>query len=145
MLAHILAIPRTAPASGGPAVRRPASVKRIAVGGLIAAAAVTATLAAPMPWSGHPNPADAFAVQRHRDGSVSVVVHWKQLAHPAELQGAVDKAGARVRVLTGPERPGRSPATSRTARNTERAPFGSQRGLEFGAVRDVAPFGTSRR
>ena len=106
MLARILDTPRTTAAPARPAGRRPPSVRRIAVGGLLAAAAVTAAVTAPTPWGGHPSPADAFAVQRHDDGSVSVVVHWPELDHPDQLQRALDAAGAPVRILTGPNPPG---------------------------------------
>ena len=106
MLATILATPRVEPAS-----RRPASVKKIAVGGLLAAAAVTVALAAPMPWGGHTTNADAYTVQRHSDGSLRVVVHWDQLADPAKLQQALDRAGAPVRVLVGTDGPGQAPST----------------------------------
>jgi hypothetical protein len=111
LLESILTTPRVEPASGRRVARRPASVKRIAVGGLLAAAAVTAALAAPMPWGGHANVADAYTVQRHSDGSLSVVVHWDQLADPAKLQQALDRAGAPVRVLVGTDGPGQVPST----------------------------------
>jgi hypothetical protein len=97
VLERIVATPRH-----DTATRRPASLKRIAVGGLVAAAATTVALAAPMPWNGgHPSEAAAYTVDRHRDASVSVVVHWNQLSDPAALQRALDEAGAPVRVLTG--------------------------------------------
>jgi hypothetical protein len=97
MLDQILATPRQTPVPP----RRSASVKRIAVGALLAAAAVTVALAAPMPWNnGHPSEAAAYTVQRNGD-AVSVVVHWNQLSDPAKLQQALDAAGAPVQILTG--------------------------------------------
>ena len=108
MLDRILATPRDHMVS-----RRSASTKRIAVGGLLGAAAATVALTAPMPWDGsHPSEADAYTIARHSDGSVSVVVHWDQLSDPAKLQQALNAAGAPVRVLTGPETPGGTPPTS---------------------------------
>jgi len=102
MLDSILATPRDHAVQ-----RRTASTKRIAVGGLLGAAAATVALTAPMPWDGsHPSEADAYTIARHSDGSVSVVVHWDQLSDPAKLQQALDAAGAPVRVLTGTETPG---------------------------------------
>jgi hypothetical protein len=105
MLQRIMTAPRHHPVS-----RRPASVKRMALGGLFAAAAVTVALTALMPWEGgHREEAAAYAVDRHSDGSVSVVVHWSQLSNPAQLQQALDRAGAPVRILTGTETPGSAP------------------------------------
>jgi hypothetical protein len=93
--------------------RRPASAKRIAVGGLLAAAVVTVAVAAPMPWDGdHSGTTAAYAVDRHHDGSVSIVVHWNQLSDPARLQQALDAAGAPVRILTGTDLSGSTPPTN---------------------------------
>jgi hypothetical protein len=111
MLADILATPRVDPASRRRVALGPASVKRIAVGGLLAGAAVTAALAAPRPWGGHGNEADAYTVQRQSDGTLRVVVHWDQLADPAKLQQALDRAGAPVRVLVGTDGPGQAAST----------------------------------
>lgn len=108
VLDHILATPRDHTAS-----RRSASTRRIAAGGLLGAAAATVALTAPMPWDGsRPSEADAYAIARHSDGSVSVVVHWDQLSDPAKLQQALDVAGAPVRVLTGTASAGGVPPTS---------------------------------
>lgn len=101
MLERILAAPRHHPVQ-----RRSASVKRIAVGALLAAAATTVVLTTP--WNGgRSSEAAAYTVDRHPDGSVSVVVHWSQLADPAALQQALDQAGAPVRILTGTTTPGK--------------------------------------
>jgi hypothetical protein len=108
MLHRILAAPRHQPVP-----RRPASVKGIALGALLAATVVTVALAAPMPWDGgQPSEAAAYEVDRHGDASVSVVVHWNELSDPAKLQQALDAAGAPVRILTGTQTPGTTPSTT---------------------------------
>jgi hypothetical protein len=107
VLQRILSTPRQHP---GP--RWTAPVKRLTVGAVLAGAAVTVALVAPMPWDGgHPGAAAAYAVDRHGDGSVSVLVHWNQLSDPASLQAELDAAGAPVRILTGTAHPG-APASS---------------------------------
>lgn len=90
---------------------RAGSARRITVGALLAAAAITVVLAAPTPWDGgHPNTAAAYTVQRHGE-AVSVVVHWNQLSDPAKLQQALDRAGAPVQILAGTVT-GKAPSTA---------------------------------
>jgi hypothetical protein len=78
----------------------PRALKRVVVGGTLAGAAATVLLAVPMPWD-HDGPgsaASAYAVTRDR-GAVRVTVHWGDLRDPAALQGALDRAGAHVKVF----------------------------------------------
>lgn len=103
LLAELLAGPRgDAPerrhAAAG-AARRP--VRRVVLGGVLAAAAVIVGLAAPMPWDrGGPGVTSAaFAVTKEAGGAIRVSVHWNELSEPAALQSALDRAGARVRLL----------------------------------------------
>lgn len=87
------------------------SLRRVAVGGVLAAAAAVAVLVVPMPWD-HSGPqlgSKAYAVERHSDGSVQIVLHWDELNDPSGLQHALDAAGARTVVLFGDVIPGKDP------------------------------------
>lgn len=80
------------------------SLRRIAIGGALAGAAAVAALVLPMPWSHKGLGGDrAYAVVRTADGSVRVVLRWSKLNDPSGLQAALDKAGARTKVLFGKE------------------------------------------
>lgn len=108
MLADILAQPR--PAHRHRAMQMPRGpVRRVLVGGVLAGALATVALAAPMPWDGGGSGlgSSAYAVTRGDDGSVHIAVRWSQLTDPAGLQRALDRAGARTKVIvhtvgTGP-------------------------------------------
>ena len=77
------------------------AIRRIAVGGVLAGAAVTFALAAPMPWNQGESGsgAAAYAVTRDDAGAVHFAVHWSRLTDPAKLQTALDRAGARTRIF----------------------------------------------
>lgn len=114
MLRRILA----QPAAGA---RRGSSLRRVAVGGVLVGAAATAALVLPIPWDGH-GPGlggRAWAVVRHGDGSVGITVRWSELSDPAALQNALDRAGARTRILVGtetgavPDEPSQVPACAK--------------------------------
>jgi hypothetical protein len=93
MVRAITALPRK---SSDTRRHSPVRFRRIALGGALAgAAAVTATV---LTVPGH-TPA-AYGVTRRSDGSVSVVLHWNELRNPTKLQEALDRAGARTRILT---------------------------------------------
>jgi hypothetical protein len=78
------------------------SVRRVIVGGVLAGAAATVAVAAPMPWDHGANlTSSASAVTVGRDGSVRIVLRWSQLKDPATLQAALNRAGAHTRILTG--------------------------------------------
>jgi hypothetical protein len=98
LLARVLALPPQRPG----AVHRLAdhrSVRRIAIGGLLAGAAATVALAAPLPWDdGAGTTGAAFAVTAEAGGAVRVSVHWEELSDPAALQTALDRAGARIKI-----------------------------------------------
>jgi len=75
------------------------SARRIAIGGVLAGAAATVALAAPLPWNhGAGTSSAAFAVTAGAGGAVRVSVHWDELSDPAALQTALDNADAHVRV-----------------------------------------------
>jgi hypothetical protein len=99
MLAAILDQPRSARVARRSG-RRP--VRRVVIGGVLAGAAATVLLAAPMPWDhgGGSLTQSASAVTRLKDGSIRVVLRWSELADPARLQAELDRAGARTLVLT---------------------------------------------
>ena len=89
--------------SAGPARHRPVAspaIRRILLGGALAGVAAAVVLGAPMPWDhgGSGSTASAYAVTRDGDG-VEVTIHWGELSDPAALQAALDRAGARVRVI----------------------------------------------
>jgi hypothetical protein len=102
LLADILAVER--PRSGR-------SLRRVAVGGLLAAAAAVAVLVLPMPWDHHGSRLGtaAYAVDRRSDGSVQILLRWDELNDPSGLQHALDAAGARTVVLFGDVIPGTDP------------------------------------
>ncbi|MFV2020545.1 hypothetical protein [Micromonospora sp. LOL_023] len=101
MLAGILAQPRsdTVERPGLAAVRRqPGAVRRmrhrrLAVGG-VAAAAVAVALAASTIWIDGPGGATpAYAVTTNPDGSVELIVEWDRLNDPAGLAADLRQAG----------------------------------------------------
>ncbi|WJK41094.1 hypothetical protein O7608_01130 [Solwaraspora sp. WMMA2056] len=113
MLAGILAQPRsdTAQPSGLAAVRRPRTAvrrvrhRRLAFGG-VAAAAVAVALAASTIWLDGPGGATpAYAVTANPDGSVELIVEWDRLDDPAGLAADLRQAGVPTELRTGlPER-----------------------------------------
>ncbi|MFE9694722.1 hypothetical protein [Micromonospora sp. NPDC005806] len=92
MLARILAAQDAHPQVRSRHVGR----RRLAIGlaGAAAAAAATALVVAE-PWSTG-EPASAYTVDRHADGSVAVTIRPTQLRNPAELNAALARAGART-------------------------------------------------
>lgn len=101
MLAGILAQPRSdaAQRSGLAAVRRPRAAlrrvrqRRLALGG-VAAAAVAIALAASTFWIDGPGGATpAYAVTTNPDGSVELTVEWERLDDPAGLAADLRQAG----------------------------------------------------
>ncbi|MFY1696387.1 hypothetical protein [Solwaraspora sp. WMMA2101] len=113
MLAGILAQPRSdaAQPSGLAAVRRPRTAgrrvrhRRLAFGG-VAAAAVAVALAASTIWLDGPGGATpAYAVTANPDGSVGLMVDWDRLNDPAGLAADLRQAGVPTELRTGlPER-----------------------------------------
>lgn len=82
-------LPGASPASPS-SRRRRLSVPRLAlVGSLAAVALVIGTFTAPWSHDGSSPPASAYAVTAASDGSVQVIVRWRQLSDPAELQRAL--------------------------------------------------------
>lgn len=74
---------------------------RLVLGGVLAGAAAATVISLTVPDGGPAYSPAAYTVARRPDGSVRVVVHWSELRNPAKLQAALDRAGARTRVLTG--------------------------------------------
>lgn len=82
-------------------VRKRSPRRRLALAGVAAAVVAGSAVAGVVatPWS-HGHPADAaFAVARHGDGSISVVVRWDQLHNPAALNGRLARLHARTVVI----------------------------------------------
>lgn len=76
------------------------SVPRLAVVGVAAAAAlVIGTTTAPWSDDGATPPASAYAVTATADGSVQVLIRWRQLSDPASLQSALRAARVPAVVL----------------------------------------------
>jgi hypothetical protein len=82
-----------------PAVRSAPARRRLAVGVSGAAAVVAASaLAVTTPWSAG-QPAAAYTVDKHKDGSVNVTIRLSQLKNPKELNAELARAGAHTVVI----------------------------------------------
>lgn len=120
MLARIVDTSRVAPAARE---RRRKSGRRVALGAVLAGAAATVALAAPMPWdSGAGTSASAFAVTPRSNGDIDVTIDYRDLNDTAALQARLDAAGAPMMVRSGRHCPVGGPGTIPATRDEVEAP-----------------------
>src|SRR6185437_8785271 len=80
MLAAIVSRPRL------PQRRNHRARRRVVIGGVLAGAAATVALAAPMPWDGGGSGpgSSAYAVNTEADGTVKITIRWSELSDVAK-------------------------------------------------------------